>query len=703
MSGATGTASLGDVALHYRQMWGAPVVPVNDHKQPLCEWGQWRYGGQTESAVKDLFSRPAHGLGLLLWPASALAVMDFDGPHAEHAWRSTGVSAPRTARVYTPHGAHDYYRMPPGVECDEVDRKVRIVTARECGCDKPCGVDLLVKGYALAPPTPGYREDPDYGLEPSRITDLPDGVLALMRHATATNNGERSTIAERIPEGERNATLYRLARSLKLRELTEIEMLATLMTVNRERCEPPLDDAEVRRIAAHAYEQTDRPEFAATGAGDRQESVPTTEPPWPALAPEALYGLAGEIVAAIDPHTEADKVAVLAQFICGFGNLIGDKPHFRVTCTRHPVRLFEALVGETAKARKGTSWSPVKHVLALADEAWAKTRVSGGLSSGEGLIDAVRDPRYEKQAIREKGRVVDYQEVLVDEGVADKRLLLIEEELASVLKVMAREGNILSPVLRQAWDSGDLHPLTKGNKIVATGAHVSIIGHVTKDELLRLLNETEQGNGFANRFIWVVVKRSKCLPSPEPIPDDQLKALAEKLKRAVAFAATVSEVARDAEADKVWAATYPVLSEGRPGLTGAILARAEAQVMRLALCYALLDSSHVIRLAHLNAALALWDYAEASARYIFGDATGDAVADRILSALRSQGPISETDIYSTLFHRNTKATRIHQALAMLQRVRLISASIVEETGGRKKTMWEATHSTCLTHKGGLNA
>ncbi|MDE2058745.1 MAG: AAA family ATPase [candidate division NC10 bacterium] len=272
MSG-TATTTLLDAALDYRQMWGAPVVPVNDHKQPLCEWGQWRYGGQTESAVKELFSRPAHGLALLLWPASTLAVMDFDGPHAEQAWRSTGVSVPRTARVYTPHGVHDYFRMPPSVECDEVDRKVRIVTARECGCVKPCGVDLLVKGYALAPPTPRYREDPDYVLEPSRIADLPEGVLALMRHATATGNGERFTIAERIPEGERNTELYKLARSLKARNMSPDAILAALLKENEMKCEPLLPDAEIEKIVAHAYEQPDRPEFAATGGADRQESA----------------------------------------------------------------------------------------------------------------------------------------------------------------------------------------------------------------------------------------------------------------------------------------------------------------------------------------------------------------------------------------------------------------------------------------------
>jgi hypothetical protein len=428
----------------------------------------------------------------------------------------------------------------------------------------------------------------------------------------------------------------------------------------------------------------------ANGEAERRETALTPETPWPTLAPEALHGLAGEVVAAIDPYTEADPVAVLVQFLCGFGNLIGDKPHFRVTYTRHSARLFEALVGETAKARKGTSWSPVKHILALADEAWAKTRVSGGLSSGEGLIDAVRDERYEKQSIKVQGRVVDYQQVLVDEGVADKRLVLIEEELSSVLKVMAREGNILSPILRQAWDTGDLHPLTKSNKIVATGAHISIIGHITRNELLRLLNETEQGNGFANRFIWVVVKRSKCLPNPQPMPDELLGTLAEKLKHAVALAAAVGEVARDAEADVVWAATYPGLSEGQPGLTGAILARAEAQVMRMALCYALLAGSDVIRVAHLHAALAVWDYSEASARYIFGEATGDAAADRILVALRTYGATSEKDIYSNVFQHHVRSDRIQRALSMLHQAGMI-VSRVEKTDGRARTLWEAAH------------
>jgi hypothetical protein len=79
----------------------------------------------------------------------------------------------------------------------------------------------------------------------------------------------------------------------------------------------------------------------------------------------------------------------------------------------------------------------------------------------------------------------------------------------------------------------------------------------------------------------------------------------------------------DVEARKDWEAIYPFLSREEPGLLGAVVARAEAHTVRLAMVYALLDGDHMIRRAHLKAAHALWNYCEASARYIFGDMLRD--------------------------------------------------------------------------------
>jgi hypothetical protein len=408
------------------------------------------------------------------------------------------------------------------------------------------------------------------------------------------------------------------------------------------------------------------------------------------LTPAALYGLAGEIVRKIEPYSEADPVALLLNALAAFGSAAGCSAHAVVNHDEHPGRLFVVQVGPTAKGRKGTGWSPIKYLFSMVDHAWSKDRVKSGLSSGEGLIFNVRDPMYKQEPIKEKGRVIDYQQVMTDPGETDKRLMIIEPEFASTLTVLGREGNTLSAVMRQAWDDGDLSPLTRNNPIRATGAHVSIIGHITQHELLARLDETSKANGFANRFLWTLVKRSKELPEGADVPDSVLANLAEHVTTAIEFARKGGIVKRDEASRAIWAQVYGPLSVGKPGLTDAILSRAEAQVLRLSVIYALLDSSLTVSLQHLKAALAVWEYCEASALAIFGNRLGDPLADRILEALRAAGDMgtSDNDIYE-MFGRNRSARERERALALLKDLKLVRSEIVA-TGGRPRTVWWAT-------------
>jgi uncharacterized protein DUF3987 len=355
----------------------------------------------------------------------------------------------------------------------------------------------------------------------------------------------------------------------------------------------------------------------------------------------------------------------------------------------HPGRLFVVQVGATAKGRKGTGWSPIKYLFSMIDSEWSKNRIKTGLSTGEGLTFTVRDPIYKTEAIKEKQKVVDYQQVMVDPGEDDKRLLIIEPEFASTLTVMGREGNTLSAVMRQAWDDGDLSPLTRNNPIKSTGAHVSIVGHITQQELLARMDDTSKANGFANRFLWAVVTRSKELPEGADVPKQVLQNLADKLTTAVNFARRGGIVRRDDLARETWARVYGPLSAGRPGLTGAILSRAEAQVLRLSVLYALLDCSFTVSVKHLTAALAVWEYCETSAQIIFGKKLGDPVADRILEAIRQAGAVgmSDNDIHE-LFAGHRSANERDRALALLKELGLIRSEQAT-TGGRPKTIWKA--------------
>jgi hypothetical protein len=417
---------------------------------------------------------------------------------------------------------------------------------------------------------------------------------------------------------------------------------------------------------------------------------------WPKPpAEQAFRGIVGEIVRRIEPHTEADPSALLFQLLVGFGSLVGRGAYVLADGARHGCNLFTAIVGASSKGRKGTALSHVLRVLKAIDSEWVRTRIQGGLSSGEGLIWGVRDPIEKREAVREKNRVVDYQTVVQDSGVSDKRLLIVETEFAATLRVMAREGSTLGTTIRQAWDTGDLRVLTKNSPAQATGAHISILGHITRDELLRHLTSTDIANGFANRFLFTCSRRSKLLPEGGDLQSEDLAPLIRRLAEVASAARDTGEIRLDAGARKIWREVYPALSEGKPGLLGTVTGRSEAQVLRLSLVYALSDGATVISLTHILAALAAWDYCVASAQFIFGDSLGYPEADRILAALRAApGGLTRTEIRD-LFSRNQREPVIEGALTALEERGLARRAILQ-TGGRPTERWIAGMTTTKT-------
>ena len=203
---------------------------------------------------------------------------------------------------------------------------------------------------------------------------------------------------------------------------------------------------------------------------------------WPTIAEEAFHGPGGEFVLRTEPHSEAHPMALLSQFLVAFGTACGRGAHYQVEADRHYSNEFVVLVGPTATGRKGSSWGHVRRLLGDTDPGFAGCLV-GGLSSGEGLISQVRDPLEDHH----------------DQAPSDKRRLVVEPEFAQTLKVLAREGNTLSPVVRQAWDGEPLQTMVRNDPLRASDAHIGIVGHITRDELLRYLTATELANGFANR------------------------------------------------------------------------------------------------------------------------------------------------------------------------------------------------------------
>ena len=677
--------------------WGWRVVPVPPKKKgPLLKgWQKLRIG---KSEIPEYFDTGGN-IGILLGkPSRGLVDIDLDSDQAiflaPHFLPKTGRIHGRKSKLKS----HYWYRSTPTP-----------VPLKFCDIDNSCLVEIRSTGQqTIVPPSvhPSGELVRWFAKERSGRVKESRLLSAVKRLAAAT------LLARHWPnQGSRNDAALALAGMLLQAGWDEVEVVDFVSLVAQ-----AAEDEEwkVRKSVVRTTRKridkgstfTGRPSLGKLlGAtvvdkvcewlGIGRLSAPpvgvrTAEADWPKhISKRAYWGLAGDIVRALGPITEADEAGLLVQFLICFGNAIGRSPHFRVGAAEQHSNLFGVLVGRTAKARKGTSWTEIERFFESADPVWrGRCLLPGGLASGEGLVWAVRDP-VEKKVKPKKGSLQDEDVTkIVDKGVQDKRLLVVETEFSSSLRVIRREGNILSAVIRRAWDKGDLANLTKQSSARATGAHISIIGHITREELLREFSAAEGNNGFANRFLWICVRRTQFLPFGGRLPEKTSRHLLDRLQGALTAARKTGEQRFTKQAKKLWRQVYPKLGQDVPGLLGAITSRSEPQVLRVSLLYALLDRSRFIKRNHLRAALAVWRYCEDSARYIFGDAFGDFVVDAILRRLRrgSEG-LTRTEIRET-FSRNRSEAEITNALRVLEENNLATC-VREETGGRPSERWFA--------------
>jgi hypothetical protein len=449
---------------------------------------------------------------------------------------------------------------------------------------------------------------------------------------------------------------------------------------------------EFWRLVAAAPNAEER--FVPTQAASEPEQNEVSGKPWPTLLKQSNYGLVGELGALATRDSEADPIAVMATSIAWGAAVFGRSRFMGIGDTHHHPRHFCALVGASSRARKGTSLDPVKRVFKAAETELRSTstlpfpsglelKISNGpLSSGEGLINAIRDKRDDEDT----------------GGVQDKRLLCIEGEFGAVLRSCQRQGNTLSSTLRVAWDGSTLEPLTKHDRVCATDPHICIVGHITRHELNELMSVTDIWNGFANRFLWFAVRRRAQIPFPKAMPENEVARIATELARVVRYAHSKSgEQARmvlSNSAQAHWADCYSELTAEHTGILGAVTSRAEAQTLRLAMTFALFDGADRIDMKHLEAALSFWRYAFDSAEYIFGDAELDTVARQILEALKS-GPKTQTEIWNH-FQRNLKKDRLNGVLSDLQERGRITL-VIEKTSGAPKRVWGLTNDRRSTN------
>lgn len=389
-----------------------------------------------------------------------------------------------------------------------------------------------------------------------------------------------------------------------------------------------------------------RAEKQATGDGTGLAVAP------PAADPAMFYGILGEIVHTADPATEADPAGVLASLLAGVGAAIGPSPHLRIGNTRHPLLVWPLLFGRTGAGRKGEATSAAELFIHHAVPDYTGMTVTG-LSSGEGLIERIRDPADDEN---DTG------------GTTDKRLCVTETEFSTVMARAKREGSTLGTVLRQAWDGNTLAVLTR-IAYKASDPHVAIIGHITPKEFRMRLAESDMVGGSYNRFLPVYVERSKKLPVPEGTPYPVLADLGEKLAKAIAAARTLTRIHLDADATQAWAEELYdefTAADDEDHAWTEFTRRSAPYCLRVAGLYAALEGTRLITAGHLTAAAALIRYSIGSAIYVLDKQLRDPREDRIRRALDGAGVdgLARTDI-SALFSRNLPKQALDELLAGL--------------------------------------
>ncbi|MCK9251033.1 MAG: YfjI family protein [Solirubrobacteraceae bacterium] len=375
-------------------------------------------------------------------------------------------------------------------------------------------------------------------------------------------------------------------------------------------------------------------------------------------------------------HTEADPAAVLLHVLAGVGSAVGPHAYADWSGHRTPARLFGLVIGGTGSG-KGAAESVALRMLRDAAGEWADENIVGGLVSGEGLLAALGGERG-------------------DDGEGEpaaptgRHILVVEPEFGRVLAAGNRDGATLTHLLRELWDKDRAASLSRQRPLRVTGAHLSIVGHITPTELQRLADANAIENGTINRFMPVAITRGALRPFGDPpssLAAERRRGRASTIAAAIDFGRSAGRIDLDPDARERWAELYLDLAREQPGMVGTLGTRGIAHLQRVALILAIGDRDHLVRRVHLDAAAAVWDRASAAWRSLYGDRLGDPLADLLAGLVAEAGPtgLTRQEIRRAIGNRES-AARIDTARDTLQAAgRIVVAR--EPSGGPPVERW----------------
>lgn len=402
---------------------------------------------------------------------------------------------------------------------------------------------------------------------------------------------------------------------------------------------------------------------------------PVTTPANLELPNIAWRGLFKDYRDMVASTTEAADAFHYATFLQVFGCTIGR--HLSVYhATKLYPNFYNCLVGRSGLTRKDTTWARGRAVL---DRLHAESennpsppfKIVRGIRSYEGLLDELAGER--------KVRLIQLGELLS---------LLAKAKQDSL-------GNII-PALNELYDSPNLlnPPVHQKDVKPATEPFLSIMAGTTQDWLQKALTERDIYGGFANRWLYFYGLPKDPMPNPPKVDPDKRNAIVRALNQIRDWATAVpnGEITISDEASELFEAYYGEYYRRcqLPGLIPTLIVRIQDFIWKIALLYAADTMSEAISSDHLEAAIAVGKYLEASVAEVFasfGTSNGKAQETRLLDFLRAEGgPVPEREVYRRL---NMSAKELESVVTPLLKIGLVQNSYQKTDRGRQVKRYEA--------------
>jgi hypothetical protein len=223
------------------------VVPCKGKRAIPEEWGSKRL---TAEELRDwLALSGGWDIGIVL-NLSGLIDLEYDTAEGELEVRALfDGDIPPTPTLRSRRGLHRFFRRPEGLP-DKASFHVGSIEVRGASPDK--AAQTIVPPSIHADTKQPYTWLPGLSIHEVAPAELPEAVVERLRGDGPTAPPETAAGEAPIPEGKRNDTLFARACALHNQKFSEASILVVLLDLNRRLCQPPLEESEVREIAANA-------------------------------------------------------------------------------------------------------------------------------------------------------------------------------------------------------------------------------------------------------------------------------------------------------------------------------------------------------------------------------------------------------------------------------------------------------------------